>query len=99
MESLQRRRFDHFATELSVTVGERVPRHALWLAAQAHLGSGVELARFCDEALAPLLREWRIAAPAPRESARLRRELARFDPARRSPEEIVGALFAGAGGR
>ena len=99
MESAQRRRFDHLATELSVTVGQRVPRHALWIAAEAHLGSGAELARFCDEALAPLLREWRIAAPASRESARLRRELARFDPARRSPEEIVSALFAGVGGR
>ncbi len=99
MESAQRRRFDHFATELSVTVGERVPRHALWLAAEAHLGSGLELARFCNEALAPLLREWRIAAPPQRAAARLAREIAGFNPARRSPEEIVGALFADLGGR
>jgi hypothetical protein len=97
MESQQRRRFDHFAAELSVAVGVRVPRHALWLAAAGHLESAGELTRFCEQALAPLLREWRIAAPAPREAARLRRELARFDPARRSPEEIIGALFAGVG--
>lgn len=99
MESAQRRRFDHLAIELSVAVGVRVPRHALWLAAEAHLESGAELARFCDEALAPLLREWRIAAPPRRAAARLAREIAGFNPARRSPEEIVGALFAGVVGR
>lgn len=95
MESAQRRRFDHFAIELSVAVGVRVPRHALWLAAEEHLGSGAALARFCDEGLAALLREWRIAAPQRRAATRLGREIARFDPAQRSPEEIIGALFAG----
>ena len=93
MGSLERRRFDHFATELSVAVGSRVPRHALWLAAEAHLGSAAELGRFCDEALTGLLRAWRLAPPAPREVARFKREIARFNPARRSPEEVLCALF------
>jgi hypothetical protein len=89
-----RRRFDHLATELSVAVGVRVPRHALWLAAAGHLGSGASVAAFCAAPLDVFLADAQLPRPADRERARLRRSVERFDPQRRSPDEVVSGLFA-----
>ncbi len=92
-----RRRFDHLAAELSVAIGIAVPRHALWLAAAPHLANAEGAAAFCDAPLAAFLAAERLPEPAPRERAALRRAVARFDPARRTPEEILGELFDGVG--
>lgn len=96
MLSHERRRFDHIALELSLALGVRVPRHSLWIALSGRLGSGEALAGFCDALLDEWLRAERLHPIPARQRARLQRELRRFDPARRTPEEIVGALFAGA---
>jgi hypothetical protein len=89
-----RRRFEHLATELSVAIGVAVPRHALWLAVAPHLESGERAAEFCGAPLDGFLAGEQLAPPPPRERARLLRSVARFDPARRTPEEIVAGLFA-----
>ncbi len=94
MPRTARRRFDHLATELSVAIGVAVPRHALWLAAAPHLESGERTAEFCGAPLDGFLARERLAPPSPRERARLSRSVARFDPSRRTPEEIVAGLFA-----
>jgi len=91
-----RRRFDHFAIELSLALGVRVPRHPLWLAVAENLTSARALALFCGKPLDELLRSLGLAPMAERERARLQREVLRFDPARRTPEEVFSALFAGA---
>ncbi len=99
MPALPRRRFDHLATELSVALGVVVPRHALWVAAARHLASAEGAAAFCDAPLDAFLASEHLPEPARSERAQLRREVARFDPARRTPEEILGALFEGVAGR
>jgi hypothetical protein len=96
MPSHERRRFDHFAVELSLALGARVPRHSLWIALAARLGSALELARFCEASLEEWLEANRLGPLTPAKRARLRRDVMRFDPARRTPEEVLGALFAGA---
>jgi hypothetical protein len=93
--SLERRRFDHFATELSVALELRVPRHALWIACARQLASGDALARFCGAGLGEFLAAQGLPALACVKGSALARAVARFDPARRSPEEVFGALFLG----
>jgi hypothetical protein len=93
MPALERRRFDHLAIELSVALGVAVPRHALWLASARHLASGDSAAAFCGAPLDAFLASERLPELAAGERAPLRRAVARFDPARRTPEEILGALF------
>ena len=89
----QRRRFDHFAIELSLAIGERVPRHALWEASARHLDSAAALAAFCRAGLGEFLASAGVAPLEGRARARLLHEIAHFDPARRTPEEVLGALF------
>jgi hypothetical protein len=93
MPALARRRFDHLATELSVALGILVPRHALWQACADKLASADDTAAFCDEPLDAFLELEQLAPPSPAERARLRREVSRFDPSRRTPDEILSALF------
>jgi hypothetical protein len=94
MAALARRRFDHLAAELSVALGMLVPRHALWLAAALHLASARSTAAFCDAPLDAFLAGAQLHPLPSRERARLRRAVARFDAARRTPEEILGAIFS-----
>ncbi|HEU4427577.1 MAG TPA: hypothetical protein VFT98_02390 [Myxococcota bacterium] len=96
MLSNERRRFDHFAVELSLALGVRVPRHSLWIAVAGRLGCASELARFCDAPLDDWLRSQRLGPLLAQCRGRILREVQRFDPARRTPEEIIGALFASA---
>ena len=93
MPAFARRRFEHLATELSVALGVLVPRHALWLASAPHLESARDVAAFCDAPLDEFLAPLQLAVLPHRERARLRREVARFDPTRRTPDEILSALF------
>jgi hypothetical protein len=86
-----RRRFDHLALELSLAVGERIPRYRLWLHLH-ELGCDPEaLSRgdvlaFCrGEAPRFLAAQGRLLTP--RAQRRLCREVARFDPLRPTPEE------------
>lgn len=97
MTNLERRRFDHFAVALSVALGLRVPRHALWLACARQLASADALTRFCGTELAAFLASEGLPALAREPGSRLAREVSRFDPARRTPEEVFGALFVGRG--
>jgi hypothetical protein len=90
----QRRRFDHFAVELSLAIGERVPRGALWEACVRHLDSAAALGTFCRAGLGEFLASVDAAPLEGRASARLLHEVARFDPARRTPEEVLGSMFA-----
>jgi hypothetical protein len=88
---MSRRRFEHLLAELSVAVGARVPRYALWL--QIHeqgmdpeaLSRSAALA-FCRGPLPDFLAE-RGYALAERERRRLLRSVARFDAERPTPEE------------
>jgi len=96
MLSSERRRFDHFAIELSLALGVRLPRHALWIALAGQLGSAAGLAGYCEASLDDWLRSLRLGPLSAAKRARLQRDVKRFDPARRTPEEILGALFAGA---
>jgi len=94
MTALERRRFDHLAAELSVALRVLVPRHALWLAAAPHLASAQSAAAFCDAPLDTFLDGARLPDLPARSRVRLRRMVARFDAAQRTPEEILGALFS-----
>ena len=88
-----RRRFTHLHTELSVAVGARVPRYALWLALEEHGGSAQGLTReavlsFRHGPLARFLAEHGLTLD-PRAGRRLTRALERFDPGRATPEEVL----------
>ena len=93
MPAFERRRFDQLATELSVVLGVAVPRHALWLATAPHLSSAEGAAAFCGAPLDAFLACERLAPPPAAARLRLRHAIARFEPARRTPEEIFLALF------
>ena len=93
---MSRKRFDHLFVELSVSVGKRVPRYALWL--ELHdLGWNPESLRvaealeFCDGQMEGFLSH-RGLKISPRARNRLRRELVKFDPTRPLPEEIFERL-------
>jgi len=89
---VSRKLFNHLFVELSVSIGKRVPRYALWL--ELHdLGWNPESLRV-DEALEFFDRRMdgfladRGLKISRRARNRLRRELARFDPTRPLPQEI-----------
>jgi hypothetical protein len=88
---MSRRRFEHLVAEISVQVGWRVPRYALWLQLR-HEGMDPEaLSRsaaveFCDGPLHHLLAEYGVLLPA-RHRRRLLRSVERFDPDQPTPEE------------
>jgi hypothetical protein len=93
---VSRRRFEHLVVELSVAVGVRINRYALWLALHEQgvdperFGRGDAL-RFCDGPLREFLADRRLLLPE-RERRRLRKSVGSFDAARPTPEELFSAL-------
>jgi len=96
VKSVSRKLFNHLFIELSVSIGKRVPRYALWL--ELHdLGWNpeslqvTEALAFCDGPMEAFLadRGMRISRRARK---RLRRDLANFDPSRPLPQEIFERL-------
>jgi hypothetical protein len=93
---VDRRRFDHLYEELSVALGQLVPRYALWLH-MAEVGldperlSRVDATRFCRDHLAGLLASQRLILPE-RQARRLGRRMARFDPCHPTPYEHMARL-------
>jgi len=93
---VRRRRFNHLFVELSVAVGQPVPRWELWLALQERGCDPEVLSRraviaFYDEQLQPWLRLHGLRLER-RPRRRLRRRLERFDPRHPTPEERFLAL-------
>ena len=99
----RRRRFEHLFVELSVALGELVPRYALWLrigefGGLGKLGGSPEtLSRaaavaFCREDLQAFLGEHGLEL-APRKLRRLIRAVSRFDSQHPTPEEQLKSLF------
>ena len=86
-----RRRFDHLVTELSVAVGQKIPRYALWLRLHEYGWNPDELSRdeaisFCGTPLSSFLATQGLRLRASRQR-RLQREMARYDPALPTPYE------------
>jgi hypothetical protein len=91
-----RRRFDQLWVELSVALGQRVPRYALWLRMHEHGWDPEDLSRegalaFCGAPLSGFLWE-RGLALGPRTRRRLERSVARFDPNVPTPCEVFARL-------
>jgi len=93
---VKRKLFNHLFVELSVSVGRRIPRYALWL--ELHdLGWNPETLHveealaFCDGPMERFLSA-RGLKISPRARNRLRKDLARFDPRRPLPQEIFERL-------
>jgi hypothetical protein len=93
-----RRRFDHLHAELSVALGQLVPRYALWLYLNELGWNPERLTRgqavvLCDEHLESFLagRGWSLQRAA---RLRLRRTLSRFDPRFATPYETMARLGA-----
>jgi len=91
-----RRRFDQLVLELSVLLDQRVSRFALWQAVHEagqnpEDWSGPQAERFCSVELPRWLRRHGFALPESR-LQKLARRLARFDPARLTPEEHFARL-------
>jgi hypothetical protein len=93
---VSRKLFNHLFVELSLSIGTRVPRYALWL--ELHdLGwdpeslQVTEALAFCDGPMEGFLsnRGMRISR---RGRKRLRKALANFDPTRSLPHEIFERL-------
>jgi len=88
---MSRRCFDHLVAEISVQVGWRIPRYALWLQLR-HEGMDPEaLSRsaalsFCQGPLQHFLAGYGVLLPA-RHRRRLLRRVERFDPDLPTPEE------------
>jgi hypothetical protein len=88
---VERRRFDHLMLELSLALDRNLPRYPVWLAfketgADPERPDRDEMLEFFDGPLQTLLVELGCALP-PRRRRRLRRALARFDPALPTPYE------------
>ena len=94
--SVSRKLFNHLFVELSVSIGKRVPRYALWL--ELHdLGWDPEslcvpeAIAFCDGPMEAFLND-RGMKISRRAHKRLRKDLASFDPSRPLPQEIFERL-------
>ena len=94
--SVSRKLFNHLFVELSVSIGKRVPRYALWL--ELHdLGWNpeslqvAEALAVCDGPMEGFLTD-RGMKISPRARQQLRGELASFDPSRALPQEIFERL-------
>ena len=88
-----RRRFDHLVAELSVAIGARLPRYALWLRLHEHGWNPDRLSReqaiaFCGPPLSSFLATRGLRLRAGRQR-RLRREMERYDPAIPTPCERI----------
>ncbi len=93
---MRRRRFDHLHVELSLAVDRRILRFALWTALQERGADPESLSReevldFCDGPLDAFLADCGLHLDE-RRARRLRRRLARFDPAYPAPEEVFARL-------
>jgi hypothetical protein len=91
-----RRCFDHLVGELSVALGLRVPRYALWLELHERGWDPERLGRtdavaFCHGPLRDFLarRGWHLE---PRRERQLLREVRRFDPRHPTPYEHMERL-------
>jgi hypothetical protein len=91
-----RRRFDYLVIEISVALGVRVPRYALWLFLHEcgldpeDLGRG-DVEAFFDGHLERFLAD-RDEALGPRARRRLARRCLAFDPRHPTPEEFMERL-------
>ena len=88
-----RRRFDHLVVELSLALGESVPRYRLWLRIHEEGFDPEWLARsqalaFCEAPLERFLEELGLEL-RPRHLRRLRRAVDRFDPEILRPYERI----------
>lgn len=93
---MRRRRFDHLVLELSLAVGEPVPRFPLWLELHAFGADPEDLSReaalaFCGAPLGQFLEAHRLRL-TPRRRRRLERALRRFDPRVVTPCEHLERL-------
>ncbi len=93
---MNRRRFDHLVTELSILLGRRVARFSLWQAVgeagyDPERWNGAEAERFCTIALPHWLRSQGLPVAEPK-LVRLGRRLRRFDPSLPTPEEHFARL-------
>ncbi len=92
-----RRCFDHFHTELCLTMSTPIGRYPLWLAFH-ELGldpeeaTPTDLVDFLDFRAPSWLREELGLHLSQRQALRLRRTLERYDPTTRTPEETLAAL-------
>jgi len=92
-----RRRFDHFHAEFSVRSGKLLPRYPLWLSIH-ELGldpdtaSAGDLVDFLDFSAASFLWEHLGIRLNQWQWRRIRRAIERFDPERRQPDEVLGAI-------
>ena len=87
--------FNYLFVELSISVGVRLPRYALWL--QLHdLGLDPEHLRlvdalaFCDGPAETFLAD-RGHTLSRRDHRKLRKSMARFDPIRATSEDLLGS--------
>jgi hypothetical protein len=90
---VSRRLFEYLFVELSVSVGTRIPRYALWL----HLHDRgwnpealktADVLAFCDGPMESFLAD-RGFSLNQRAKNRLRKSLAKFDPLHPQPHEIL----------
>jgi hypothetical protein len=93
---MNRRRFDHFVTELSVLLDRRIARFSLWQAVSEagydpERWSGAEAERFCATALPRWLRCQGLPVQEPK-LVRLGRRLHSYDPSLLTPEEHFARL-------
>lgn len=93
---MQRRRFDHLIIELSLALDRNLPRYPLWLSFK-ELGADPEslsreaVIEFCDAHLGEFLAHLGYAL-TPRQTRRLRRAVARFDPEVLTPYERMARI-------
>jgi len=93
---VQRRRFDRLIIEISLALSRNLSRYPLWLTFK-ELGMDPEyltreaVIEFCDEHLADFLARLGHTLP-PRRIRRLRRAVARFDPALPTPYERMARI-------
>ncbi len=91
-----RRRFDHFFEELSVSLDRLAPRYALWLR-MGEAGLDPErltregAIRFCRLHLSAFLGEHELTLPEGRRR-RFERAVTRFDPAHPTPYEHMARI-------
>ena len=96
---MDRRRFDHLATELAVAVRSPVPRYALWLQLHDQGLDPESLTRaqaigFCKASLRRFTSEQGLRLGF-RAHRRLVREISDFDPERDTPADRFGEDFEG----
>jgi hypothetical protein len=93
---MARRRFDHLVLEISLAVGQCIPRYPLWLRIH-ELGwnperlSAQTVIAFCGAPLTRFLADHDLAL-SPRARRRLERNLRRYDPAIPTPYERMARI-------